>query len=80
MPHLTVLPNNEFGADSTPTYLFDYAEEYRTMHEAGRSWFRDARGLASAMVCTPNRQRRPVQYIDKIPVRQYEIAEKYSLP
>ena len=48
MPHLTVLPNNEFGADSTPTYLFDYAGEYRTnAREAGRHWFRDARyGLA----------------------------------
>ncbi|MGI6355635.1 MAG: alpha-L-fucosidase precursor [Lentisphaerae bacterium] len=78
MPHLTVLPNNEFGADSTPTYLFDYAEEYRTnAPEAGRSWFRDARyGLAVRYgLHSLIGKGDQVQYIDKIPVQQYELLK-----
>ncbi|MDD4097654.1 MAG: alpha-L-fucosidase [Lentisphaeria bacterium] len=87
MPHLTVLPNNDFGADSTPTYLFDYAEEYRTnAREAGVHWFREARyGLAvsyglHALLGKGDR----VQFQDRIPVKQYErlkdnfMAERFD--
>ena len=43
MPHKTVLIDDEGHFDSTPTYLFDHAELYRTdPKEAGVTWFSEA--------------------------------------
>ena len=43
MPYVTVLQDEEGGYDTTPTYLFDQAEQYReNPHEAAMTWFAQA--------------------------------------